>query len=261
MDCFKAKQKTQKVMRPNIFRTLIFNFRAFGLRSAMKLPVYVYGRVKVYKMGCIELHGPICRGMFRIGMNYTDTLFPYTVWNNMGTIEVHGRTWINHGCNVQNRGRIVFRGGDIISQACVLDIHDCLELGKNVSVGYGSEFIDSDIHYMMDVMSRKVLPNTRAIRIGAFNWLGSHTYVKKGTVTPDYTIVASPNALLLKDYTQDLEPYSILGGSPARVIGKGKCRIFNHQNEIMITSVLESKDSYEVDENVDLDEFCGFKKL
>lgn len=248
-------------MRPNIFRTILFNLRAFGWRGAKKLPVYVYGRVKVYKMGRIELHGPIRRGMVKIGMNSKDTPLPYTIWNNQGVVEVHGRTWINHGCRISNQGRIIFRGGDIISQACVLDIRNGLEFGENVSVGYCSEFVDSDIHYMVDVESRKVCPNTSPIRIGAFNWLGSHTYVKKGTVTPDYTIVASPNALLLKDYSQELQPYSILGGSPARVIGHGKRRILNHQNEMMIASALKEKGCYEMDANVDLDEFCALKKL
>lgn len=248
-------------MRPNILRTILFNLRAFALHQALKCPVYVYGRVKVYAMGRIELHGTIRRGMIKIGLNQCDTSHPCTIWNNQGVVEVHGRTWINHGCRIKNQGRIVFRGCDILSQDCVLDIRNGLEFGQNVSVGYGSEFVDSDIHYTIDVESRTILPNTRPIRIGAFNWLGSHTYVKKGAVTPDYTIVASPNALLLKDYTQEVKPYSIMGGSPARVIASGKRRLFNHQNETMVTSHLQSHDCYVVDAEVDLDEFCSLQKL
>lgn len=248
-------------MRPNLFRTIWFNLRAFGLKTGMKLPVYVYGRVKVYRMGRIELKCPVKRGMFKLGMNYDNTSLPYTIWNNMGTIELHGQTWIHHGCRVQNRGRIIFRGGDIISHACVFDIYKELEFGDHVSVGYCSEFTDSDVHYTIDVESRKVEPNTKPIRIGNYNWLGSHTFVKKGTVTPPYTIVASPNALLLKDYSTSLEPYSILGGSPARVVAHGKRRVFNYQNETAITKALEQTGHFDLPADAEMETFCRLKSL
>ncbi len=245
-------------MRANLFRTLWFNLRAFGLRKGLRMPVYVYGRVKVYNMGRILLTGPVERGMLKIGRNYDDTALPYTIWNNQGTIEVQGRTWIHHGCRLLNRGYILFRGGDIISHACVFDIRERLEFGRHVSVGYASEFVDTDVHYMVDVESRTVRPNTKPIRIGSYNWLGSHTFVKKGTVTPDCTIVASPNALLLKDYTQSLPPYAVLGGSPARVIAQGKRRILNFRHETQIAQALQGgADEYRVAPDVDLDEFCG----
>lgn len=244
-------------MIPNLLYTLWFNLRAFGLRRGLQFPVYVYARVKVYHMGRIDIKCPIRRGMLKIGMNYANTALPYTIWNNQGVIELHGCTWIHHGCKLQNQGRIVFRGGDIISHACVFDIRSKIEFGKNVSVGYCSEFTDSDVHYMVDVDSRVVLPNKRPIAIGNFNWLGSHTFVKKGAVTPDYTIVASPNAVLLKDYSRVVPPYSILGGSPAHVIGHGKRRVLNFRNEIGITaSFAQGNDLYTIPNEVSLDEFC-----
>lgn len=248
-------------MRPNLIRTLWFNLRAFGLRKGLKLPVYVYGRVKVYSMGEIAITCPIRRGILRLGMNYDDTALTYVIWKNKGRIEIHGKTWIHQGCRVMNHGTIVFDGGDIISHACVFDIRNRLELGRNVSVGYASEFTDSDAHYMIDVEKRCVRPNNAPIRIGSYNWLGSHTYVKKGTVTPDYTIVASPNAVLLKDYTDGLPPYPILGGAPAKVIGQGKRRVLNFANERAITAALTDADSvYCLPEEVDMDAFCGLRE-
>ena len=246
-------------MRPNIFRTIIFNLRAFGLRGAMKLPVYVYGRVKVYNMGRIELHAPMRRGMFRIGMNYTDTPLPYTIWDNQGTIDIYGPLWIHHGCRVHNMGRMIFRGGDIISHACVFDIYDELEFGQHVSVGYNSEFMDTDVHFCIDVASRKVKCNTKPIRIGNFNWLGSHTFVKKGTVTPDYLTVASPNAVLLKDYSKEWSPNCIVAGNPVHMVGMGKRRVYNYQNETMMRAVIRDKGEYVLPEDVDMDVFCKLK--
>jgi acetyltransferase-like isoleucine patch superfamily enzyme len=48
----------------------------------------------------------------------------------------------------------------------------------------------------------------------------------KGTITPDFLIVGS-NSLLNKDYTKTIEPYSIIGGAPAKFIKKGYERIFD----------------------------------
>lgn len=247
-------------MRVNILRTIWFNLRAFGLRKGMSLPVYVYGKVKVYNMGRIEFYCPLQRGILKLGRNYDDTALPYTIWNNMGTVEIHGKTWIHHGCRMLNRGKIIFGGGDIISHACVFDIREKLEFGKHVSVGYASEFTDTDVHYMVDINTRAVRRNTSPIKIGSYNWLGSHTFVKKGTVTPDYVIVASPNALLLKDYVQEVPPYSVLGGSPAKVIATGKRRILNFKNEVMVDGILKNgTEEFTVQLDIDLDAFCGLE--
>lgn len=246
-------------MRPNILRTLWFNIRAFGFRTAFKLPVYVYGRVKVYNMGRIELLCPIERGLVKIGRNYDDTSLPYTIWNNMGKLQIHGKVWIHHGCRLLNRGTIVFQGNDIISHACVFDIRERLEFGCNVSVGYCSEFTDTDVHYLLDVNTHTVVSNTKPIRVGSFNWFGSHTYVKKGTVTPDGVIVASPNAVLLRDYTSDIASFSVLGGSPARLIAQGKRRIFNFRNEVMVRDTLTEQGIYTLPVDANEDEFCGLE--
>ena len=111
---------------------------------------------------------------------------------------------------------------------------------------------------MVDVDNRTILPNKCPITIGNFNWLGSHTFVKKGVVTPDYTITASPNTVLLKDYSRVVPPYSILGGSPAHLIGQGKRRVLNFYNEIKVAaSFAQGCDTYTVPNEVSLDEFCA----
>lgn len=245
---------------PNIFRTLWINIRLFGLRKGLKLPIYIYSRTKIYNLGRVEFKCPLQRGIWRVGINQCNTASPYTIFDNMGVIELHGKVWTNHGSRITNRGKIVFGGNDIISHDCVMDIRECLEFGRNISVGFGSEFIDSDMHFMVDVESREVKGNSKPIHIGSFNWFGSHTYVKKGTRTPDYITVASPNAVLLRDYT-DVPAHSIMGGAPAKVIGGGKRRVLNMQNEKAIWSYFYGDEPhvvYKVEEE-DLDTFCAIK--
>lgn len=243
---------------PDILRTLILNIRLFGFRKGLKLPVYVYSKTKIYSLGKIEFKCPLRRGILRIGMHHDDSAQPYTIINNTGTIEVYGRTYLHHACRLTNTGVIIFRGSDIISHECVFDIRERLEIGHDVSVGFGSEFADSDMHYMVDVDKRTVTRNSAPISIGSHNWLGSHTYIKKGGKTPEHTIVASPNALIAKDYTQTTPEYSILGGAPAKVIGQGKQRIMNFRNERFVRDGVAQSESGTItlDKDIDIDEFC-----
>lgn len=243
---------------PDILRTLWFNIRHFGLSEGLKLPVYVYSRTKVYNFGRIEFKCPLARGILRIGMHHDNSALPYTIIDNTGTIEIHGRTYLHHGSRLTNRGQIVFRGNDIISHNCVFDIRERLDVGHDVSIGFASELTDSDMHFMVDINDRTVRKNSAPIRIGNYNWLGSHTYIKKGGITPDHTIVASPNALIARDYTVDTPEYSILGGAPAKGIGKGKQRIMKfHSEAIVIEGLKQSDDNvYRLDDSINIDEFC-----
>lgn len=243
---------------PDIFRTLLLNIRLFGLKKGLKLPIYVYSRTKIYDLGKMEFKCPLSRGILRIGMHHDNSALPYSIIDNKGTIEIYGRTYLHHGTRLTNSGTIIFRGNDIISHNCVFDIRERLEFGHDVSVGYASEIIDTDMHYTVDVNDRTVRKNSAPVYIGNFNWFGSHTYIKKGGRTPDHTIVASPNALIARDYSKDTPEYSILGGAPAKVIGTGKQRIMDFHNERSVRSGIETSENgvITLDENIDIDEFC-----
>ena len=54
--------------------------------------------------------------------------------------------------------------------------------------------------------------------------------IKKGVKTPNYTTVAA-NSVLLKDYSKDIEPFSILAGNPAKIIATGYSRVWKDEKE------------------------------
>ena len=84
-----------------------------------------------------------------------------------------------------------------------------------------------------DMENQKVARNKAPIIIGKYNWIANKTVIKKNTKIPDYTIVASSNTLLSKDYTENGE-FCVLGGIPAKVIAKGIRRIYNYKAEAEI---------------------------
>lgn len=242
----------------NIFATLCFNIKAFGWRTGLRFPALIYGDFKACEVGTVRLTCPPRRGLIVMGLNQHDTVVRHSVWNNQGVIEIGGPLYINFGTRISNRGEIIFSGNDIISQECAIEVRSKLSLGKNVSIGYKSEITDSDVHFSVDVEKRCIHYNTKPIRIGSFNWFGSHTFIKKGTTTPDYLTVASPNALLCKDYS-DLPPHAILGGAPAKMIKQGTRRLFNFANETSVRQWFAQhpgQSIYPLGEDVPLDDFC-----
>ena len=77
-------------------------------------------------------------------------------------------------------------------------------IGKYARIAFDSQFMDSDFHYMLNIEDGTVKNCTSFIEIGAYNWIGNRTTVKKGTVTPDYTIVAAPQCDAFQGLYEDM---------------------------------------------------------
>ena len=242
----------------NLYATLRFNIRAFGLRQGLKFPVYIYGNFKLKNIGKINIKCPVRRRLIVIGTNHDFVVAPFTLFNNLGTLDIYGKVFINYGTYIFNKGDIVFHGNNIIGNKSEVRIFSRLEIGYNTILGFDSHIQDSDMHYLINMDSRQVFRNCAPIVLGRYNWLGSNCYVKRGTVTPDYLTVASPNTLLSKNYST-LPPHSVLAGCPARLVKQGIRRIFNYSQEHIVRSYFAQHPDatfYQIDETADLDSIC-----
>ena len=53
----------------NLISTLIVNFKLFPFRTALKLPIFVYGKTKIYSLnGTVTIEAPIQTGMIKFGV-------------------------------------------------------------------------------------------------------------------------------------------------------------------------------------------------
>lgn len=245
------------LLKTNI-NSYVINVKAFGWHTGLKLPILIHGPIKVYSIGNIEIKCPIQKGLLIIGLNECDVPYSHTIFNNQGTIEIYGKTYINFGSKIKNNGRMVFRGNNIVGHGVSFVIQNSFEIGVNSTIGFMSVITDTNTHYTIDIPSRSIRCSSSPIKIGSYNWIGSYTFVKKGAITPDYTIVSSPNAMVGKDYTS-IEPYSILAGCPAKVLRTGLRRIYNFKTEHMLNRFFKENPQnlvYKIDENQDFDDFC-----
>lgn len=235
-----------------VYKTFLFNFLAFGLNGVLKLPVYVYHNTKIYQIGKIVFHCPMKRGIFRIGQLDLKSQGT-TKFKNAGIIEVWGPVKIE-GCTIlENDGVIEFHGVNRIADGSLIVIREKLVVGEQSRIGFQSFIMDSDDHYTIDVETKRVEKNKKGIFIGKYNWIASRTVVKKGVKTPDYLIVASANSLLTKDYT-DLPPYSVIGGTPAKLLKTGIRRIYNAENERFLNQYFRMQNAFTIKD--DLEEYC-----
>lgn len=95
-----------------------------------------------------------------------------------------------------------------------------------------------------------VKKNTVPVIIGNYNWIGNRVVIVKGTETKDYTIVTTGN-LLNKNYMKldNNENYSMLTGTPAKIISHGMKRIYSVSVEKQIKKLFDSTNNltYELD--------------
>ena len=249
----------------NPFATLYLNFRTLRFAEAIRLPIFVYGRVEMVCLrGKIIIDSAKIRsGMIKLGKHRDD----YTLGKkskicllyNDSTIKFKGMCSIgdNFLLRVVDDGILKFGDHVWIGSSVSIFCFNNIEIGDYTSITFNSRIMDSNCHYTYEILSGKVSPIKGVIKFGKFNWIGNSTTIMKGCVTGDYVNVAS-NSLLNKDYTIDGDSI-LLAGAPA-VRKKGNIRrVFSPNQEKELNNYFDSKrdnDEFYLNENYE-DELNG----
>ncbi|MCM2267376.1 MAG: acyltransferase [Elusimicrobiales bacterium] len=197
-------------------KTLLFNFKYFPLRDALKLPVYVSHRVWLMEMsGEVRVRGPLHRGMIEIGFGEVGIFDQHrsrSIWQVSGRVEFEGPASIGHGTRLSVSG-VLRMGADLRITA-----ESAIVASNSVSIGAGSLFswdvlvIDTDFHGLYG--GGELLNPSAPVRIGAGVWIGCRALVLKGSVLPDGTVVAAASTVT-REFTA---ANTLIGGSPAVVL-------------------------------------------
>ena len=243
--------------RMDLYKTMLVNFRLFGFKGVRSIPIIVYHNTQIYSLGEIVFTIPLSHGLLTIGKLDLKSQ-GVTKFNNKGKLIIHGYIEIGGCCIIDNVGTIELGGSNRISDGTQLIIRQRLVVGENTDIGFHSVIMDSDDHFTIDVDKKTIANNNKPISIGKSCWIGCSSFIKKGTVLPDYTIVASANALLTKDYTS-IPPFTVLGGAPAKPIKSGIRRIRLTEFERNLKVYFKGHPDeicYQCDKNVSVDRLC-----
>lgn len=219
----------------NFTKTLYFNFRVFNFKTAIQLPVWLYGHIQLEGIhrGCVVLQQYKTGGV-RIGGWHTQ-------------IYGHSNRCISF---LRIRGKLVLGKNVILQQGIIISVNDnaTLSIGNNVHFnerctihsklkitindncrfGWNVQILDSDFHYMVN--KGKLTYRNAPVVIGNNVWVTNSVSVMKGTYLPAYTVVAS-NSLVNKNF-KEMGEHCMIGGVPAKYITNGVERLLLLDGEI-----------------------------
>lgn len=111
-------------------------------------------------------------------------------------------------------GRAITIGaGTFIGSHCEFNAIESIRIGGNCLIASGSRFIDHNHGTDMGA-AMKLQPEVSApILLGSDVWIGANCVVLKGVTIGDGAIVAAGSIV-----TKPVDPYTIVGGAPARLI-------------------------------------------
>lgn len=224
----------------NPIATIYLNLRSFPFKQAIKLPIYVYGRPKLYCLtGNMLIAGKISCGMIKFNQTKPGAPSNMGVQSeivNKGTIIFHGKGLIGTGNKIFTQHNAIIELGSNfkITDMCNIGCFSKIDIGEQSRIVHRCQIFDSNYHYLANFNTYTVPPISNPIKIGKGCWICNTTTITGGCILPDFTIVAS-NSLASKDYS-NLPNSSLIGGIPAKLITTGIRKIENSQIEHIIST-------------------------
>lgn len=200
-------------------KTIIFNFKYFPFKQAIKLPVFVSHRVWLMQLdGSVEIIGkPIRRGMISIGFGRVgifDRHNSRSVWQVAGKVVFKGRAHIGHGSKFSVGGSLLLGDGFTISAESTIVATTRVEIGDNVLFSWDILLTDTDFHAIKDCKGERINNNTPVV-IGDNVWIGCRSMILKGSQITSGSIVAAGTTVTS---SSSFEANAIVGGDPARIL-------------------------------------------
>ena len=245
--------------QPSLLKSIYLNFRCLPFKQAVSIPVFVYRHTEI-----ISLKGSICfkcdirPRLVRWGWDYGYRSSGNSRIRIDGCVVFKGSAFFSAASKVAvfKKGTLLMGDDSRIWENCLVYCLQLIKLGKKTEITYQTSIMDTDFHYSVDVNSRKIYPRSKPIIIGDYVWVGNRASVKKGTIIPNFTTIASSYTVLSKDYSH-IPPHSILGGIPAKVIKNGVSRTWvdekKHIKDFDDLFNIVGIDVYNVPEDIDIE--------
>lgn len=143
-------------------------------------------------------------------------------WNNMKKynqrfqIILDGENKIGHGTVFQGSGILKFGKGSFCGEYCVFGFNESIVIGENVMIAQSVTIRDTD-HVFVSTHVPMVRQGISIAPVKIMNdvWIAHGAVILKGVTIGEGAIVAAGAVV-----TSDVEPYSIVGGVPAKEISR-----------------------------------------
>lgn len=227
----KIYKTIKNLLKTNLVKTIYLNFRMLPFKQAVKLPIFIYGKIVFRSLkGKININTNVSPGMIKIGKRdyYVETTVPKCIWTINGTINFNAPINFMQGSYVlvTNNATLSFGNKKSIMGANIrIMCFDKIVFGGNSRISWDCQIMDTAFHYVENLLDGDIKPLTSPIVLGNNIWIGNRTTIAKGTVLPDYTIVAS-NSLVNKDFSS-IGENCLIEGLPAKLKQQNIRRVFD----------------------------------
>ena len=225
----------------NIIKTVYINFRCLPFRQAVYFPIRCYGAMRFRQLAGKIVLSKVPGSWLKIGVDNvgyrtkgttTFTLLRGAIMFVDGTVSICQGASIFVGVDAKLTMKEFSTLGDDSEIICKKRI----TVGVSTRIAWQCQVTDYASHFVVDCKTGRVNTLYREVELGNYCWIGNRTTIQPGTRLPDRIIVAS-NSLLNKDYISlGLQPYSLIGGQPAKLLRQEVKRIYDKQKEAELMS-------------------------
>lgn len=267
LDSLYGIGRIEKLIYSNWFNplaTLWINFRSFPIKQAILLPIWVYGRPRLYCLsGKMIILSKPKSGMIKFNIvkyGAPGNMDSQTELYNLGKIEFFGKFEIGTGNKiVTSYGKTLTLGDNsVLMDRCCIAVHESVSIGDNTTIAHNCQIMDTNYHFIADMLNRRIPKRTSPIKIGSGCWVCNSSSIMMGSCLPDYAIIAS-HSVVNQDFSDALGG-CIIAGIPAKIIKKDCVRVFNSSVEKQIWSYFRDNDDSPFPINdLDIEELVRYK--
>ena len=234
----KINSKIRFILSVNWYKTLYINFKKLPFKEALKLPVIVFGRLKITSLeGNFIFKTPVRFGLVGLGQKYE--IFTKSKGTAelhlLGDLEFHGRVQlgIDFKLFVHRQAKVIFGNINSFATDTRIIAYKKIRFGNFVQFGSECQIIDTNFHYIKNTDTNEVYDRESDIVVGNYNFIGARSTLSGKTVTPDYCMVAS-HSLCNKNYCK-FGSHIIIGGIPAKLLKEHVTRDWHTEEKELVT--------------------------
>ena len=189
----KQKYRYRILRKVNWSKTLYFNFKKFPFSIASKLPVFIYGKMKLTNIsGEIILPQKVKTAMIGFGQQFEKMTTSYGIaeLNIGGTLAFKGYAHVGKDCfiYVGEGGYCEMGNMTALGSGVKIICAQKIILGDWNRIGYESQIIDTNSHFMINTKTGQQYPKIESISMGNYNSVSNRVSIMPGTKTPDYCV-------------------------------------------------------------------------
>lgn len=233
--------KVRRFMRTSWVKSVYLNFTMLPFKQAIHLPIILTKYTHFYSLsGNIILIDKVKFGMIRFGYFGEDAVVPKDVRTSLqieGTLKLGNGVHFGNGIiiRIEPNATVTIGNNVIIGNRTKIICFDKITINHDTRIAWENQILDTTFHFMRSIADGSVSELTKPIVIGAHNWIGNRSNIMKGCILPDYTIVAA-GSLCNKHY--DFPQYSLIAGTPCKLIKTGIYRCLDDEERVIKNSLL-----------------------